>query len=60
MLELATEIIRKCSLISICCCIISNNLDLLCDNDSTLSKKLSNLSPESVSTLMPILAEKIL
>ena len=59
MLKLATEIRRKCSVLSICQSIVANDLGKLYCNDTALSKKLNNLSPESVSALMPILAEMI-
>lgn len=59
MLELAMEIRKKCSLLSICQSIFFNDLDWLYYNDDALSEKLGSLSTESVSDLMPILAEMI-
>ena len=59
MQELAKEIRRKCSLLSICQSIVANDLGKLYCNDTALSKKLDNLSTESVSDLMPMLAELI-
>lgn len=59
MLELAMEIRRKCSVLSICQSIVANDLSWLYCNDTALSKKLDNLSTEYVSDLMPLLAEMI-
>lgn len=59
MLELACEIRRKCSLLSICQSIVFNDLNWLYFNDNALSKKLDSLSAESVSTLIPMLAKMI-
>lgn len=59
MLDLALEIRKKCSLMSICQSIVNNDLGELYYNDATLSEKLGNLSTDSVSALMPLLAEMI-
>ena len=59
MLDLALEIRKKCSLMSICKRIVNNELGELYYNDATLSEKLGNLSTDSVSALMPLLVEMI-
>ena len=59
MLELATEIRKKCSILSICQSIVENDLGKLYSTDTALLKNLDNLSSENTSELFSLLIEMI-